>query len=226
MFDFKKKILLGSGSPRRKTLLKELGIDFRILVSETDEIPLPHLLRGDIAKYLADEKADILKNKIHADEILITADTIVWLNSSMLGKPENEDEAFRILSKLNGCMHQVYTGICLMDVNTRKTFCVESNVLFRRLTETEIREYVHLYKPFDKAGAYGAQESLAEGVNPCSEKEIKFLKKYGIENLFERTLSTEKKKRIPIIDHIDGSYFNVMGLPVVELIEELKVFCR
>ena len=222
--NFNKNIVLGSGSPRRKLLLKELGFNFRILTSKADEVPLPHLKREKIAEYLAEEKANSLSGQIKENEILITADTIVCLGSVMLGKPSDSLNAIEMLSLLNGRRHQVYTGICLFKNNEKKIFSVESNVVFRKLNENEIQKYIEVYKPFDKAGSYGAQESLPEGINSCSEKEIKFMKKFGFEKLFERTLPEENINRIPLIDHIEGSYFNVMGLPVVELFEELMVF--
>ena len=224
MFTFKKTILLGSGSPRRKLLLKELGINFRVLISNTDEIPLPGLIRGEIAKYLSEEKADKLKSTILENEILITADTIVCLGSTMLGKPINYDDAYSMLSLLSGQKHQVYTGVTLTDRSSLKTICVKSNVVFKVLDEMEIRKYILEYQPYDKAGSYGVQECLMAGINPCSVKENIFLKKYGFEKFFEKTLVPEKKLHLPIIEVIDGSYFNVMGLPIVELIEELKNF--
>ena len=216
-----KKIVLGSGSPRRQLLLKELGLNFRTLISDISEIPIPGLFGGKIAEYLSDEKADALKNNIYDDEILITADTIVWLNSSMLNKPINSEEAFKILSSLSGCKHQVFTGVTIINATSKKTFCVESSVVFKTLKESEIRKYISEFQPFDKAGSYGAQECLSEGINPLSEKEIQFIKKYNLENFFERTLAPDKKKHIQMIDHIEGSYYNVMGLPIVELVEEL-----
>ncbi len=224
MLKLKKSILLGSGSPRRKLLLKELGINFRILISNTDEIPLPSMVRGEIAKYLSEEKADKLKSNILENEILITADTIVCLGSKMIGKPGNYDDAFSMLKLLSGQKHQVFTGVTLTDRSYQKTICVESNVVFNVLDDVEIRKYILEYQPFDKAGSYGAQECLMEGINPCSAKEITFLKKYAFENFFQQTLIPETKVRIPIIKEIEGSYFNVMGLPIVELIEELKNF--
>ena len=223
MIQLNKKIVLGSGSPRRQLLLKELGLNFRTLISDTAEIPIPGLMGRKIAEYLSDEKAEALKNKINKDEILITADTIVWLNSHILNKPANSEEAFNMLSSLSGRKHQVYTGVTIINASTKKTFSVESSVVFKILNENEIRKYISEFKPYDKAGSYGAQECLSEGINPCSENEIKFLNKYQLDNFFEKTLAPEKKKHIPMIDHIDGSYYNVMGLPIVELMEELFV---
>lgn len=223
MIQINKKLVLGSGSPRRQLLLKELGVNFRTLISDTAEIPIPGLLGGKIAEYLSDEKAESLKNKIYEDEILITADTIVWLNSSMLNKPTDSEEAYKMLSLLSGRKHQVYTGVTIMNASSKNTFSVESSVVFKTLTESEIRKYISEFQPYDKAGSYGAQECLSEGINPCSKKEIKFLNKYQLYNFFEKTLAPKKKKHIPMIDHIEGSYYNVMGLPIVELMEELLV---
>lgn len=224
MFNFKKNILLGSGSPRRKILLEQLGINFRVVVSNADETPLPFLERSDIAKYLSEEKANALKNKINDNEILITADTIVWLDSFMLGKPVNPEDAFNMLNLLSGKKHQVYTGVTLTDIISTKTFCIESNVVFKKLNEIEIRKYIQEYEPFDKAGSYGAQECLSNRINPCSVKEKQFLKTNGLQSFFENTQFPDTKNHIEIIDHIKGSYFNVMGLPIVELIDELIAF--
>ncbi len=220
MINLDKKIVLGSGSPRRKQLLKEMGINFRVLISDTDETPLPHHSGGEIAMHLAEEKAEALRDKIDDDEILITADTIVWLDT-MLGKPKDENEAFEMLKRLSGRDHIVYSGVCILHRGNRKTICVDSKVIFKKLSDQQINEYVHLYKPFDKAGAYGAQETLPEGKNPCSREELDFMKENELERLFENTQTADTRKRIPIIDHIEGSYFNVMGLPVVELVREL-----
>ncbi len=225
IMDFKKlKILLGSGSPRRKLLLQELGFSFRILTSKTAEIPLPHLKGGEIALYLAEEKADALLNELHEGEILITADTIVWLESTMLGKPLHAEEAFQMIKKLSGRKHEVYTGVCVCNRNKRELFCVNSEVVFKELSEIDIKHYVKAYHPMDKAGSYGAQECLPEGMNPCSEEEKLFLKKFGKEDICERSMAEIKTKRIPFIDHIEGSYFNVMGLPIVELTNVLEKF--
>ena len=223
MIQLNKKLVLGSGSPRRQILFKELGLNFRTLISHTAEIPIPGLFGGKIAEYLSEEKAEALKNKIFDDEVLITADTIVWLNSSMLNKPTDSDDAFKMLSSLSGRKHQVFTGVTILNASSKKTFSVESSVVFKTLKQSEIYKYISEFQPYDKAGSYGAQECLSEGINPCSDKEIKFLNKYALDNFFERTLAPEKKKHIPMIDHIEGSYYNVMGLPIVELIEELLV---
>ena len=216
-----KKILLGSGSPRRKMLLEQLGLNFRVVSSNTKEIPLPGLQGAEIAISLAEEKADALKKEIAPGELLISADTIVWQNSTMLGKPADEYEAFQMLNKLNGGFHSVYTAFCIRDNTIERTFCVKSDVFFKKVSEAELKNYIDSYKPFDKAGSYGAQECLPEGLNPCSSREIEFMKENNLNNLFEETSGTGRR-RIALIDHIDGGYFNVMGLPVVELVSELR----
>ena len=218
-----KKLLLGSASPRRIFLFRELGLDFRVLTSETKEIPLPHLVAGDIAVSLAEEKAMALESKRERNELLITADTIVWHFSKMLGKPADSAEAFEMLKLLNGQKHHVYTGVCIMDGQTKKSFQVRSDVVFKKLSDEELKNYIKLYSPFDKAGSYGAQECLPDGMNPCSETEKIFLERNGLTDLLDSTISCGKS-RIALIDHIEGSYFNVMGLPIVELISELEKY--
>lgn len=222
MINFHRKILLGSGSPRRKLLLRELGFDFRTQTSDTAEIPLPHLVKGDVAVYLAEEKADFLKKFIFEDEILVTADTIVCLDESVLGKPGDSAHASEMLRLLSGKTHQVFTAICLIDEHKSKSICVQSNVTFHPLSDYDIKHYIEVYHPFDKAGSYGAQECLQEGINPCSMEEKIFLKRIGENDLYERTKSKSVAERIPLIDHIEGSYFNVMGLPIIELVTELE----
>jgi septum formation protein len=216
------KILLGSGSPRRRQLIEALGFKYRVLQSHTEEIPTPGLRRADIALFLAEEKSDALFTQKLEDEILITADTIVCLGDIVLNKPGDEAHAFEMLSRLNGATHQVFTGVCIVNGGEKKLFAVESDVTFKQVTEVQLLQYIREYKPFDKAGSYGAQECLPAGMNPCSPKEISFLQKQGLINLFDETLASNAHNVIPLIDHIEGSYFNVMGLPIVELWEALR----
>lgn len=218
----KKKILLGSGSPRRKQLIEALGFTFRVKQSHTEEIPKPGLRRNEIAEFLAEEKADALSDDRMNDEILITADTIVCLGDKVLNKPGDEDHAMQMLSELNGNTHQVYTGVCIISNSGKKLFSVESDVTFNVLSNDELLSYVRQYKPFDKAGSYGAQECLPARMNPCSESEISFLEKHQLDNLFSETLTNNDHNVIPLIKKIDGSYFNVMGLPIVELWEAIN----
>jgi septum formation protein len=216
------KILLGSGSPRRRQLIEALGFEFRVLKSDTAEIPKEGLKRADIALFLAEEKCDALYSQKQEDEILVTADTIVCFGDIVLNKPGDEAHALEMLSKLNGATHQVYTGVCIVNGGQKKLFAVESDVTFNLLSTDLLLQYIRTYKPFDKAGSYGAQECLPEGMNPCSPKEITFLNKQKLTNLFNETLTSDSHNVIPLIDHIDGSYFNVMGLPIVELWESIN----
>lgn len=218
------KIVLGSGSPRRKQLLTELGYTFRVISSNVDETPSPGLAREEIALSIAKRKTSELMNKLADDEILITADTIVWIENQLLEKPKDESEAFRMLSILNGQTHQVYTGVCLATNANKIVFSSKSNVTFKKVKAELLLDYIHQCKPFDKAGSYGAQECLPEGKNYCSDEERQFLFSIGQPFLFEKSLAVESGKHFPIIDAIEGSYFNVMGLPIVELHKHLLSF--
>jgi len=214
-----KKIVLCSASPRRQEILKGLGVDFEILLQDVDE-SFPHeLKRAEVAVYLAEKKAGALK-KTEAGKIYITADTIVCLDNEVLGKPVDEADAFRMLKKLSARAHEVHTAVCFVQTTGKETLCVKSEVTFKETSEQEIRFYIAQYQPFDKAGSYGAQECLPENVNPCSAEEKKFLADHSIQDLFEKTLLKDKK-HMPMIEKIKGSYFNVMGLPVIELYQKL-----
>ncbi len=216
------KIILGSGSPRRKQLLAECGFNFTVKTKEIDETPPVGLLRENIAMKLAEMKADALANSIQDDEILITADTIVCLNDHVLNKPLDAEHAKQMLNLLSNCRHQVYTGVCILFKNKKTVFFCETDVFFYELTQEVIEQYIAIYSPFDKAGSYGAQESLPENTNPCSKEEIEFIKSIGKPYLFENTLVQTHKQNIPLIREIKGSYFNVMGLPIVELTKQLQ----
>lgn len=194
------QIILGSQSPRRQHLLKEIGIDFEVKTTlDQDENYPPDLQKEEIPVYLAKLKSGRLMKELSVNPdfredkmILITADTIVWLEDQVLGKPENAQDAFRILKMISGQKHTVYTAVCLKSLKKEKVFFVETNVYFRKLTDEEILFYIGKYQPYDKAGAYGAQEWIGY---------------IGIE-------------------HIEGSYFNVMGLPVQKLYCELMEFVK
>ena len=185
------KIILASGSPRRKELLAGLGYDFEIrLISGIDE-SYPEGLSGEqIAEYIAHEKATPYRDTMAQDELVITADTIVYLEGKVLGKPKDEDEACAMLRSLSGKTHQVITGVTLLTKDSSKTFSSTSNVTFATLSDDEIDHYVTHYKPLDKAGAYGIQEWIG----------------------------------IVGVERIEGSYFNVMGLPIQRLYTELKAY--
>ena len=211
------RILLGSGSPRRKQLISALGFEYRVKQSHTDEIPQAGLIRGDMATSLAEEKALALENERLPGEILLTADTIVCYGDIVLNKPGDETHAMAMLSILNGQTHQVYTGVCIFSDSGKNSFSVRSDVTFEKLRQQDLLEYIRNYMPFDKAGSYGAQECLPPEMNPCSAEEINFLKRNNLSELFNETLVRDHHNVIPLIKKIDGSYFNVMGLPIIEV---------
>ena len=153
-----KKIILGSASPRRQELLRLLGIDFETRISNSDESYQVNLSPEEIPIFLAIKKKEVLKETIKANEILITADTIVVKEEEILNKPKDEQEACEMLSSLSNDMHQVITGVCISNHEKQEVFSVTTNVFFKKLTIQEIDFYVKEYKPFDKAGAYGIQE--------------------------------------------------------------------
>lgn len=186
------RIILGSQSPRRKELLAGLDIKFETLVKTGEEI-FPHNLKGDdIPLFLAKQKADAYNDILSTDAntMIITADTIVWLDNKMYGKPHSKEEAVTMLHELSGKTHQVITGVCVRTRTREESFSVESEVTFGSLTDEEINHYISKYKPYDKAGSYGIQEWIGY---------------IGVES-------------------INGSYFNIMGLPVQRLYQVLKTF--
>ncbi len=184
-------VILGSGSPRRKELLDELGVDFTTVNLRVKESYPEGLKDAEIALFLANLKAMAYPSAHLTDKtILITADTIVCLNDEVIGKPEDEVHAFEILRSLSGRTHSVITAVCLRNNSMKKLFHNETKVTFKILSDEEINYYIQRYKPFDKAGAYGIQEWIGL---------------IGIEK-------------------IEGSYFNVMGLPVHQLYDELQQF--
>ena len=218
------QIVLGSGSPRRKQLLSECGFNFIVRTKEIDETPPIGLVRADIAMKLAEMKASALEDTITQNEILVTADTIVCLDDLVLNKPKDAIHASEMLHLLSGKGHQVYTGVCILSRTKKVIFSCETDVYFNRLSDELIEKYIQNYSPYDKAGSYGAQECLPAGLNPCSAKELEFMKTINKSDLFEKTLIKSEKENIPIIQKIEGSYFNVMGLPVVELVDRLNSF--
>lgn len=221
----KRKIILASASPRRQQLLKALGYDFTVKLKPVDEIYPPELKRDEIPLYLSQLKVAAFKDEVDENTLIITADTIVWINDREIGKPKDYADAMNMLKILSGNMHEVFTGVTLTSKNKSRSFFVASKVFFKSFGEKEIVYYLDNYKPFDKAGSYGVQESLPHGVNPCSEEEKQFLKKIGKSDLCESTLNGKEAGKASIgIEKIEGSYFNVMGLPLVELYDELEKF--
>ena len=153
------EILLASDSPRRSALLKELNLPFRVVETEHSDEKYPQdLSGGEIALYLAEHKSAAYTGKLEENQVLLTADTIVWHRGKELGKPANRQEAIEMLSQLSGDTHQVFTGVCLRSARTSRAFYAKTDVTFSVLSSREIGHYVDRYKPFDKAGAYGIQE--------------------------------------------------------------------
>lgn len=182
------KIVLASNSPRRQELLAGLGVDYVVRTLPDVDESYPDTLSGEaIPAYIAREKADAYRSMIQPDELIITADTIVWLDGKVLGKPTDRAEAVEMLRLLSGKSHEVCTGVCLTTCEWQKGFTAMTEVKFATLTEEEIVYYVEKYAPMDKAGAYGVQEWIG------------FV---GVEA-------------------ISGSYYNVMGLPIQKLYQEL-----
>lgn len=156
----KKKIVLASKSPRRQELLRGLGVDFELRTKEVEEDFPSHLQGGEIAMYLANKKADAFLNDLASDELVITADTIVWVDGQVLNKAADKAEAQAMLRLLSGKTHEVITGVCLTTIQRRIAFTDVTEVTFAVLSDDEIDFYIEQYKPFDKAGAYGIQEFI------------------------------------------------------------------
>ena len=189
--EFPFQLILGSASPRRQELLKSLGFDFLNKPVKVDETIWPADLQShEIPLYLAEKKADAYEDELKEDDLLITADTVVWCEGKVFNKPANFAEGKKMLEALSGKMHEVFTAVCLKSANKQTTFYDSSKVYFKKLKPEEIEYYLTNYSPYDKAGGYGVQDWLGY---------------IGI-------------------DKIEGSFYNVMGLPVKELYEELMKF--
>ena len=155
----KYKLILASNSPRRRELLAGLGLSFEVRVLEgIDESYPDDLPVSEVALYIAGKKADTYRETLSADELVITADTVVIVDEEILGKPVDEDDAVRMLRAISGRTHQVTTGVCLLTQATDHRFAVTTDVTFKPLSDDEIYYYIDHYRPFDKAGAYGIQE--------------------------------------------------------------------
>jgi septum formation protein len=152
------KIILASGSPRRQQFLKELEIDFEIRLKEIEEIYPDHLKAEEITNFLAKLKASAFENNLQDNEVLITSDTIVWLDNKALGKPIDATHALRMLTEMSGKTHKVITSVCIKSTKKEVVFHDETLVAFTDLSLDEIEFYLKNYKPFDKAGSYGIQE--------------------------------------------------------------------
>ncbi len=182
--------ILASKSPRRSQLLKLLGIEFSIKTKEINETYPDTLKREQIPLFLAEKKAKPFLPNLTKNDLLITADTIVWKEGKVLGKPRTFDEAINMLHFLSGGWHEVISGVCLANSKKTMSFYSISKVKFKKLTEAETAFYVSNFKPFDKAGAYGIQEWIG----------------------------------VVAITEIEGSFYNIMGLPIQKLYDEIQRF--
>lgn len=150
-------IILASKSPRRHELMKLLGLDFRVILKEVDESFPDGLSPAEVAVHISEQKVKAF-DEVVDNEIVITADTIVCINGQILGKPNDEQHAFEILSTLSGNMHEVVTAVSMLYQGRVKSFYEVSEVYFHPLTAEQIWHYIRTGNPMDKAGAYGIQE--------------------------------------------------------------------
>ena len=155
----KYKVILASNSPRRKELLAGLGVDYEVRTLPDVDESYPETLQGaDIPLYIAKEKADAYVAMMQPGELMITADTIVWLDGKVLGKPRDREDALQMLRTMSGRTHEVFTGVCITTTDWQRSFTAQTEVRFATLSEEEIAYYVDNFQPMDKAGAYGEQE--------------------------------------------------------------------
>lgn len=184
------KIILGSQSPRRSELLYLLGINFEVKTQNAEEDYPSNIDAKDVPQFLAQKKAAAYINELNNNTLVITADTIVYLNGEIINKPTDRKDAINILQKLSNNRHTVYSGVCITSAHKTISFTVASDVYFKKLTLEEIEYYIDNFNPYDKAGAYGVQDWIG----------------------------------LVGIEKIDGSFHNIMGLPVKELYEQLMLF--
>ena len=155
----KYKVILASNSPRRKELLTGLGVDYEVRTLPDVDESYPDTLQGaDIPLYIAKEKADAYRDMLQPGELMITADTIVWLDGKVLGKPKDREDALCMLRAMSGRTHEVFTGVCITTTEWQRSFAAQTEVRLSKLSEEEIAYYIDKFQPMDKAGAYGVQE--------------------------------------------------------------------
>jgi len=185
------KIILASKSPRRQELLRQMDIDFRIVLKEVDESYPDHLSPEEVAVYIAEKKAKAYDDNV-TDEAVLTADTIVCIDDLILGKPDDEAHAIAMLKRLSGRVHKVVTGVCIVYKGEYNLFHDVSEVFFRTLTDEEIINYVTQYKPYDKAGAYGIQEWV--GITAIKRIEGSYTNVVGLptEKVYQQLLRLSK----------------------------------
>lgn len=184
------KILLASNSPRRKDILEQAGIPFRLFSKEVKEEYPGFMPAKQVPEFLAKLKAQAVLDQLQPGEIILAADTVVAKNEIIYGKPAGRDDAIEILTELSGSSHDVITGVCLLTKEKEKVFSAKTSVYFNSLSKNEIIHYIDTFHPFDKAGAYAIQEWIG----------------------------------LIGISKIEGCYFNVVGLPMSRVYEELATF--
>jgi septum formation protein len=151
-------IILASGSPRRQQFFKEMDLHYTIRLKEIEEVYPEHLKGVEITNFLAELKANAFENELGENDVLVTSDTIVWLNGKALGKPKDYDDAFKMLQQLANQTHEVITSVCLKSIAKTEVFHCVTKVTFSSLSDEAISYYLEHYKPFDKAGSYGIQD--------------------------------------------------------------------
>lgn len=184
------KIIIGSKSPRRQQLISGLGLDFEVRTKEVEEIYPENLPAHEVAEFLSKLKSSPLLETLGENEVLLTSDTTVIINDTVLGKPKDLEEAKTMIASLSNNDHEVVTGVCLSSKEKQVSFSVSTRVFFNALSQEEINYYVEKFHPLDKAGAYGIQEWIGQ---------------IGVQK-------------------IEGSYYNVVGLPIARVWAELKNF--
>jgi septum formation protein len=183
-----KRVILASQSPRRKQLLEQAGIPFEVKVVDTAETFPADMHIPDVPVHIARQKSAAVAALCSNEDIIITADTVVVLDDTIIGKPKDRDDAIKILSALSGRTHRVITGVVITHNGKEQSFSKETEVHFKPLTNAQITYYIDEYKPYDKAGAYAIQEWIGA---------------VGIES-------------------INGCFYNVMGLPISNVVEALQ----
>ena len=157
-----KAIILASGSPRRQAFLKEMGYAFEVQKQTIEESYPVHLKGAEIAIFLTHKKAVPFQKTISSEQLVITADTVVWHKGQCLGKPKNKTEAQAMLHKLSGSTHEVITAVGFLTASSYETLHAVSQVTFKTLSKVEINDYIATQAPFDKAGGYGIQDAFGK----------------------------------------------------------------
>ncbi len=182
-------IILASGSPRRQQFFKEMDLHYTIRLKEIEEIYPEHLQAEEITNFLAELKANAFENELKENDVLVTSDTIVWLNGKALGKPKDYDDAFKMLQQLANQTHEVITSVCLKSIYKTEVFHCVTKVTFANLSDEAIKYYLDNYKPFDKAGSYGIQDWI--GLIGISKIEGSYTNVVGLptEMLFQKLMN-------------------------------------